>query len=55
MGRDHRPVQLLPRDRGHGVPRYAALGLDFTLWTAWSVWLIALLRQRRRPFEILAD
>jgi hypothetical protein len=35
------------------VVRYAGLGLFFVLWTAWSVWLLVLLWQRRRPFDEL--
>lgn len=38
---------------GAGIARDAALGMLFILWTAWSVWLIVLLRRRRAPFTTI--
>lgn len=35
------------------IVRYGGLALFFTLWTAWSVWLLVLLWRRRAPFAEL--
>jgi hypothetical protein len=37
------------------VMRYAALGVFFVLWLAWSLWLLVLLWRRRAPFALLTE
>ena len=40
---------------GLDVVRYGLLGVFFVLWTAWSLWLLVLVGQRRPPFGLALD